>query len=97
MITDGVVVGRVPGIHNGGVHQPDISVWLLPQADDVLLGGPGLHLHHLCEVGTLNIGVPAGNIYQHNMKTELTGLLLQDTWSYQKYWSTLSLSSSQSG
>ena len=64
MITDGVVVGRVPGIHNGGVHQPDISVWLLPQGDDVLLGGPGLHFHHLCEVGTINIGVPAQNIYQ---------------------------------
>ena len=78
MITDGVVVGRVPGIHNGGGHQPDISVWLLPEGDDVLLGGPGLHLHHLCEVGTINIGVPVGNIYQHNMKTELTGLLLQD-------------------
>ena len=76
MITDGVVVGRVPGIHNGGVHQPDISVWLLSQGDDVLLGGPRLHSHHLCEVGTLNIGVPVGNIYQHNsMKTKL---LLKD-------------------
>ena len=90
MITDGVVVGRVPGIHNGGVHQPDVSVRLLSQGDDVLLGRPDLHVHHLREVRTGNIGVPGGGNIDIRVK-----IFEQST--NQKYSSTLSLSTSQSG
>ena len=56
--TYGVVVGRVPGVDNGGVHEPDVSAGLLPQGDHVLLGGPGLHAQQLVEVvREVNVGI----------------------------------------
>ena len=56
--TYGVVIGRVPGVDNGGMHEPDVSARFLPEGDHVLLGGPSLHAQQLVEVvGEINIGI----------------------------------------
>ena len=56
--TYGVVIGRVPGVDNGGVHEPDVPAGLLPEGDHVLLGGPGLHAQQLVEVvRKINVGI----------------------------------------
>ena len=49
-ITDGVVVGRVPGIHYSWVHQPHVSVGLHPQLLQLLLGCEVPHVVHVHEV-----------------------------------------------
>merc|ERR1719305_1982561 len=48
---DGVVVGGVPGVHYGGVHQPHVPPRLRTQLSQVLTCRPVGLLHHVLEVG----------------------------------------------
>jgi hypothetical protein len=44
------VVGRVPGVDDGGVHEPDVPLRHLPQLVELLGGAPLQHAHHVPEV-----------------------------------------------
>ncbi len=49
-LTDGIVVGRVPGVDDGGVHEPDVPLRHLPQLVELLGGAPLQHAHHVPKV-----------------------------------------------
>ena len=54
ILTDSVVVRRVPSVHNSWVHQPNISIGLLSQADQILLAVPVLHVQNIfCMLGSI--------------------------------------------
>ncbi len=44
------MVGRVPGVDDGGVHEPDVPLRHLPQLVELLGGAPLKHTHHVPEV-----------------------------------------------
>ena len=66
VLTDGVVVGGVPCVDDGGVHEPHVALRRLPQRDEVLLGRPAPHHHRLAEealaVGVVGYRVPGGGL-----------------------------------
>ncbi len=49
-LTDGIVVGRVPGVDDGGVHEPDVPLRHLPQLVELGGGAPLQHAHHVPKV-----------------------------------------------
>ena len=46
-ITDGVMIRRVKSIDNGGLSQPNISLWCFSKALQLLPRGPGLDSQHI--------------------------------------------------
>ena len=62
------MVGRVPGVDDGRVHEPDVAFRDIPQTHELLLDLPICHGYNVGQVGGRVGGINSGIIVVHAWK-----------------------------